>query len=299
MILLLIKDIFNQKRPVISFEIFPPKKEYPISTIYETIEKMKDLNPDFISVTYGSGGGNRDRTVEIASTIKNKYGIECLAHLTCIASSKNEIQEILHKLKNNGINNILALRGDLPKDLDSNRCMSYTYAKDLISQIVKMNSFCIGAAAYPEGHIESESLEEDVKYLKEKVNAGADFLITQLFFDNEMFYNFKDLTIKYGINVPITAGILPVLNKSQIVRIITLSGASLPKKFIRILDKYEYSPKALFEAGIAYATEQIIDLLSWGVDGIHLYTMNKAEVAIKIIDNISEIKNALNQINLA
>ncbi|QCX32432.1 methylenetetrahydrofolate reductase [NAD(P)H] [Caloramator sp. E03] len=296
---MLIKDIFNQKRPVISFEIFPPKKEYPISTIYETIEKLKDLNPDFISVTYGSGGGNRDRTVEIASTIKNNYGIESLAHLTCIASSRNEIQEILHHLKNNGIDNILALRGDLPKDLDSNSCMSYMYAKDLISQIVKMNGFCIGAAAYPEGHIESENLEEDVKYLKEKVDAGADFLITQLFFDNEMFYNFKDLTVKYGINVPITAGILPVLNKSQILRIITLSGASLPKKFIRILDKYEYSPKALFEAGIAYATEQIIDLLSWGVDGIHLYTMNKAEVAIKIIDNISEIKNALNQVNFA
>lgn len=293
MIYLLIKDIFKTKETVISFEIFPPKINYPIETIYETIDNLKDLHPDFMSVTYGSFGGSRDRTVEIASLVKNKYGIECLAHLTCIALTKEDTSKILELLRRNDIENILALRGDIPKDFEKTSKMPFVYAKDLIKSITNSGNFCIGGAAYPEGHIECENIEKDIKYLKKKVDAGLDFLITQLFFDNELFYSFMDRASKVGIDIPVSAGIMPVLNKNQIKRITELSGASLPPKFVRMLDKYEYNPEALKEAGIAYATEQVIDLLAWGIDGIHLYTMNKAEVARRIVSNISEIRGTL------
>ena len=290
---MLIRDIFKNKKPVISFEIFPPRKEYTIDTIFNTIYELKDLNPDFISVTYGSGGGSRDRTVEIASLIKNKYNIECLAHLACISSTDSEATEILDQLERNGINNVLALRGDLPIDFKRTGTMTYKYAKDLVSKIVNKGGFSIGAAANPEGHIESLNLKEDMKYLKQKVDAGVDFLITQLFFDNEAIYRFRESCLRANISVPISAGIMPVLNKNQIKRMVELSGASLPSKFIRIMDKYENNTEALREAGIAYATEQIIDLLSWGIDGIHIYTMNKADVTKRIVNNISEIRMSL------
>jgi methylenetetrahydrofolate reductase (NADPH) len=290
---MLIKDIFKKKKPVISFEIFPPKKEYSIDTIFNTIYELKDLNPDFISVTYGSGGGSRDRTVEIASLIKNKYNIECLAHLACISSTDNETTEILNQLKINGVNNVLALRGDLPIDFQRTDTMTYKYAQHLVSKIVSIGGFSIGAAANPEGHVDSLNLKEDIKYLKQKVDSGVDFLITQLFFDNEALYRFMENCSKIGISVPISAGIMPVLNKNQIKRMVELSGASLPQKFIRIMDKYENNTEALREAGIAYATEQIIDLLSWGIDGIHIYTMNKADVTKRIVNNITEIRMAL------
>lgn len=293
---MLIKDIFSSKKPVISFEVFPPKREFPLDTIYSTIKALKDMDPDFISVTYGAGGSSKDRTVEIASTIKNKYNIQSLAHLTCLNSSKTEIDLILKQLIANNIYNVLALRGDTPID-GMQTPSQYKYAKDLISYIRRRGCFSIGAAAYPEGHIECDSLEKDIEHLKEKVECGADFLITQLFFDNEKFYQYKDKLVKKKINVPIMAGIMPVLNKGQIIRMVSLSGATLPKKFVRILNKYEYSPNALKEAGIAYAAEQIIDLLSWGIDGIHIYTMNKPEVAGRILDNLSEIRFALTEEN--
>lgn len=289
-----IKDIFSQKSPVISFEVFPPKKEFPIEVIYNTIDGLEDLKPDFISVTYGAGGSSKDRTIEIASTIKNKYGIEVLAHLTCFTSTKNETESVLKELKRNNVENVLALRGDPPID-GSIKKSDYKYAKDLVNHITETTELSIGAAAYPEGHIECDNLEKDIENLKEKVNCGVDFLITQLFFDNEKFCEYKDKLIQKNINVPIMAGIMPVLNKNQISRMVSLSGATLPKKFIRILDKYQNNPKALKEAGIAYATEQIIDLLSWGVDGIHLYTMNKPEIAREIIGNISEIRSAITE----
>ncbi len=291
-----IKDIFSSKTPVISFEVFPPKREFPLDTVYSTIEDLKDMNPDFISVTYGAGGSSKDRTVEIASTIKNKYNIQSLAHLTCLTSSKAEIDLMLEQLKANNIYNVLALRGDIPIG-GLQTSPQYKYAKDLISHIRRTGGFSVGAAAYPEGHIECDSLEKDIEHLKEKVECGVDFLITQLFFDNEKFYQYKDQLVKKNINVPIMAGIMPVLNKNQIIRMVSLSGATLPKKFVRILNKYEYSPSALKEAGIVYATEQIIDLLSWGVDGIHIYTMNKPEVAGRILDNLSEIRFALTEEN--
>lgn len=290
---MLIKDLYKQKETVISFEIFPPKVDSPIETIYRTIDELRDLKPDFISVTYGSGGGNRDRTVEIASLVKNKYLTECLAHLTCITSTPEDTSNILQELERNGIRNVLALRGDMPEAFTRTSGMTYSYAKDLVGAIKKQTDFSIGAAAYPEGHISCGSLDQDIDYLKEKVNAGVDFLITQLFFDNELMYQFRDKLAQKGVDIPISAGIMPVLNKNQINRIIKLSGATLPAKFKRMMDKYEDNPEALKEAAIVYATEQIVDLLSAGIDGIHIYTMNKAEVARKIVNNITEIRYAI------
>lgn len=292
---MLIKNIFLKKKPVISFEIFPPKKEYPIDTIYSTIESLKDLNPDFISVTYGAGGSGADRTVELASTIKNKYNIEALAHLTCIASTRNKINDTLAELKKNNVDNVLALRGDLPQDPDFAfpEPLHYKYAKDLVSDVRSRGGFSIGGACYPEGHIDSGDLETDIFHLKEKVDFGVDFLITQLFFDNEIFYRFKEKVDYQGINVPILAGIMPVLNKKQIERIVSLCGASIPRKFTRIMEKYGHNPEALKEAGTAYATEQIIDLLSWGVDGVHIYTMNRPETTRRIVGSISSIRQSL------
>jgi len=290
-----IKELFAAKKPVLSLEIFPPKKDSPIEVIYATIEGLKDLRPDFISVTYGAGGSSTDRTVEIASLLKNKYGIEALAHLTCIASTKEQINTFLEKLQQHGIENILALRGDLPTDPDFKfpDPLNYRYASDLIAHIGECSSICVGGACYPEGHIETLSPEADLQNLQQKVQAGADFLITQLFFDNDLFYQFMDKLRAREIKVPVSAGIMPVLNRKQIERMTALSGASLPPKFKRIMEKYEHNPEALKEAGIAYATEQIIDLLAWGIDGIHLYTMNRPEVARGIIGNISSIRSYL------
>lgn len=290
-----IKDMFSDKRPVISFEVFPPKREYPIDTIYSTIESLKDLNPDFISVTYGAGGSGENRTVELVSTIKNKYNIEPLTHLTCITSTKQKTKYILDELKRNNIDNILALRGDLPKDNNFNPAdpPHYRYGKDLVLDICQRGGFCTGGACYPEGHIDCADPETDLMHLMEKVKCGTDFLITQLFFDNETFYKFKENAARSGINVPILAGIMPVLNKKQIEHIVSLCGSHIPDKFKRILDKYEHKPEALKEAGAAYATEQIIDLLSWGVDGVHIYTMNRPDITAKIMGNIASIRKAL------
>ncbi|MGI6587515.1 MAG: methylenetetrahydrofolate reductase [NAD(P)H] [Peptococcia bacterium] len=291
-----IKDIFaTKKQPVLSFEIFPPKKNSPIETIYTTIEGLKHLNPDFISVTYGAGGSNKDRTVEIASLIKHKYGIESLAHLTCISSTKDEIEGVLTTLKNNKIKNILALRGDLPQDKNFKfpTPLHYHYAKDLITQIKQKNHFSISAACYPEGHITCNSLTQDIEYLKEKVEAGVDLLITQLFFDNNHLYNFMDKIKKAGITVPVTAGIMPLLNKKQIEHCLSLSKSTLPPKFTRVLEKYGDHPEILQEVGIAYATDQIIDLLAWGVDGIHIYSMNRPQTVQRIVENISIFRNLI------
>ena len=292
---MLIKNLYNQNRPVISFEIFPPKKDSPIDTIYQTIESLKDLNPDFISVTYGAGGSSQNDTVKIASIIKNKYEIEALAHLTCVTSTKHEIENILLKLQEEHIENILALRGDFPTDPNFKfpDPLHYHYASDLVAQIKTLDKFCIAGACYPEKHLECKSKELDLQNLKTKVISGTDFLISQLFFDNELFYDFYDSSKKENMNIPISAGIMPVINKNQVNRIASLCGASIPKKLIRIMEKYEHNPAALKEAGIAYATDQIIDLLSWGIDGVHLYTMNKPEIATKIVTNITEIREAL------
>lgn len=287
-----IKELFKNK-PVISLEIFPPKPESPVDTIYKTIDGLYDLKPDYISVTYGAGGSSKSHTLKIADIIKNKYNIEALAHLTCINSTKEDVDNVLKELKSYGVENVLALRGDIPLDgeFDINAKRDFTYAKDLVNYIKENNDFCIAGACYPEVHIECTDSKEDLKHLKEKVDNGADFLITQLFFDNNLFYSFKEKADAIGINIPISAGIMPVINKKQIERITSLCGTSIPLKFRRILDKYEHNPEALKEAGIAYATEQIIDLLSYGIDGIHLYTMNKPEISRKIFNQIESIRS--------
>lgn len=288
-----INNLFKEKKVVFSFEIFPPKQESKVDTIYNTLEELEGLRPDFISVTYGAGGSlSKNMTCEISSIVKDKYGIEPLAHLTCINSTKDQVDKILDDLRKKGIENVLALRGDIP--IDFNGVSDFKYASDLINHIKKRNDFNIVAACYAEGHLDSKSYEEDLINLKKKQDAGATHLISQLFFDNEYFYNFLDKKEKYGINIPIQAGIMPVINTKQIKRIVSLCGAKLPNKFIKIMNKYEYNPEALRDAGIAYANEQIIDLISSGVNGIHLYTMNNPYVAKKISESISSIINTIN-----
>lgn len=289
-----ISQKFSTKDTVFSFEIFPPKPTSPIDTIYNTLEALKDLKPDFISVTFGAGGSISDnRTVELSSLVKNKYGIEALAHLTCVNSRKESINQILQELKENNIENILALRGDIPETGLTDG--DFEYASELIEYLTPNNDFGIAAACYPEGHSESPSLDQDLDALKIKVEAGAEHLVSQLFFDNNFFYEFLDLATQKNINVPIQAGIMPVANKRQIERIVSLCGVAIPTKFLKIMDKYEHDKQALMDAGIAYATEQIIDLISSGVRGIHLYTMNNPYIARKITENISTVLDFTNK----
>lgn len=288
-----IKDMFDKKKTVISLEIFPPKLESPVETVFSTLDALSDLNPDFISVTYGAGGKAKDRTVEIASKIKNEYGIESLAHLTCISATKDIIQQSFKEMRSNNIENILAMRGDIPQDPDFEflNPRQYQYASDLIKEAKDEGIFSIGGACYPEGHVECENKVKDIKYLKAKVDKGVDFLISQLFFDNELFYRFMEEIDIAGIEVPVSAGIMPVLNKNQILKMTKLSGCTIPPKLKRILDRYENNPAALKEAGEAYAIEQIIDLMAWGARGIHIYTMNKPDTTRRIIGNIENIRS--------
>lgn len=288
-----INELFNSKELVFSFEIFPPKVTSPISTVYNTLEELKDLKPDFISVTYGAGGSLTDnRTTELSSLVKEKYGVESVAHLTCISSTKEEIDIILDDLKMKGIENILALRGDIPVGQDPKG--EFNYAYELISHIKNRGDFNILGACYPEGHIKGRDFKEDMLHLKLKEEMGATQFISQLFFDNSYFYNMLEQKEKLGIKSPIQAGIMPVVNKNQIERIASLCGAHIPEKFNKIMNRYEHDKEALREAGIAYAVEQIVDLVSSGVDGIHLYTMNNPYVARRIHENINTIINSIN-----
>lgn len=289
-----IQELFKDKKVVFSFEIFPPKPTSSIDTVYSTIEALSGLRPDFISVTYGAGGSTNDnRTCELSSLIKNKYGIEALAHLTCISSGKDVIDGILGKLEESGVENVLALRGDIPKD-DLTRG-DFNNAYELIEYIKSKSDFGISAACYPEGHVESRNLEQDIEALKRKVEAGAVHSISQLFFDNNYFYNFLNRVEQKGIDIPIQAGIMPITNTKQIKRVVSLCGATLPSKFIKIMDKYEDDLDALRDAGIAYALDQIIDLISTGVRGIHLYTMNNPYVAKKITEGVSSVLSYINK----
>lgn len=277
-------DLFKEKT-VLSFEIFPPKPTSDEKIIYETLDGLSDLQPDFISVTYGAGGGkNVNKTIKIASDIKNEYGIESVAHLPCISLSEQQVIEVLDSLQTNGIENILALRGDISPDTKLNG--KFFHASDLISFIHERYDFNIIAACYPEGHSESNNIIEDMNYLKYKVDCGVSQLITQLFLDNDSFYRFRERAAIKGIHVPVEAGIMPVTNKSQIERMVKLCGIKLPKKFMKIIERYEHNPIALRDAGIAYAIDQIVDLISHDIDGIHLYTMNNPYVAKKIYEAV-------------
>ncbi|MBR3839334.1 MAG: methylenetetrahydrofolate reductase [Clostridia bacterium] len=285
-----IKDLFIKDKPLFSLEIFPPKKTSPIETIYSTLDELVKVRPAFISVTYGAGGNGTDnRTAEIASIVKNKYGVESVAHLSCLYNSCSDVDETLRRLRDCGVDNILALRGDVVPDVPI--LNDFRYASDLVRYIAKsdIGDFDLCGACYPEGHVEAENLEKDVENLKIKVDAGATHLISQLFFDNDYYYDFLDMAAKKGVNVPIEAGIMPVINKKQIERMVTLCGASLPPKFAKMMQKYGDNPEAIVESGIAYAVDQIVDLLSYNVDGIHLYAMNNPYVVNKIYSAIEKL----------
>ena len=278
----------NKTKTVFSFEVFPPKKTSPIESVYGKLEEIAALKPDFISVTYGAGGSdNRNRTCEIASRIKNDLGIESVAHLTCVNSTKAEIDAILEDFRANNIENILALRGDYVEGVEPKR--DFLYASELCAYIREKGGFDLAGACYPEGHVEAEDEVADILNLRKKVDAGATHLISQLFFDNTAFYRFRERARIAGVNVPVEAGIMPVTNKSQIERMVSLCGASLPVKFSKIMQRYESKPEALRDAGIAYAVEQIVELISNGVDGIHLYTMNNPYIARRITEAVSSL----------
>ena len=267
-------------KPSISFEIFPPKGNTSIESIYATIDALAPLRPDAISVTYGAGGKSQENTVEIASVLKNKYNITPVAHLTCVGATKASIDALLERFQQEGIEQILALRGDLPEE---DALGDFKYASDLITYIKDKGTFEIIGACYPEKHLEAYSLEEDIAHLKYKVDVGATSLVSQLFFDNKLFYTWCDKVRAAGIDVPIIAGIMPITSAKQLERMVTLCGATIPGEIQSLIKAYGHNAAALKEAGIAYATMQIIDLLANGVDGIHLYTMNQADIAKKIM----------------
>lgn len=284
-----ISDTLKNDNLSTSFEVFPPKNDAAYEPVEKAVDELALFNPDFISVTYGAGGGTSLNTPKIASHIQNDLNIPSLAHLTCASSTKQQVSDIIYDLKSKGIENILALRGDLPDNYDCNDSNYYRYASELVAKIKEIGGFSVGAACYPEGHVESTDSAEDLVHLKEKVDCGADFLITQMFFDNTALYSFLYRSLKVGIDVPVIAGIMPVINCNQIKRSCALSGTTLPSRFRTMIDKFSSDPQALKQAGIAYATEQIIDLISNGVKGIHIYSMNRPEVAGTIMKNLSSI----------
>ena len=282
-----ISEILSSRNVTVSCELFPPKAGTSLEGARETVRKIAALNPSFMSVTYGAGGGTHAHTIDIADEIQNKNGVTALAHLTCVTSDRDSIAETLRQLSSLGISNILALRGDLPEG--SYSAGSFSHAFELMSEIRSFGGFCIGGACYPEGHPEASSLEKDIDYLKLKVDNGCDFFTTQMFFDNNILYNFMFRMLKKGVDVPVIAGIMPVTNARQITRICSISGTLLPPRFKAIVDKFSHSPAAMCQAGIAYATEQIIDLIANGVNNIHIDTMNKPDIAAGIMNNLSEI----------
>lgn len=284
-----IRDILKDEKSHISFEVFPPKTDAGYESVLAATERIAALKPSFISVTYGAGGGTSKNTVNIASHIQNDLGVTSLAHLTCASSTKDEVHQVIDQLKEKGIENVLGLRGDIPEDAQFPFPNQYKYAYELIQDIKSRGDFCIGAACYPEGHVETAHKKDDIMNLKNKVECGVDFLTTQMFFDNNILYNFLYRIREKGITVPVLPGIMPVTNSKQMKRICDLSGTALPERFRAVVDCFGDNPKAMQQAGIAYATDQIIDLIANGIHHIHIYSMNKPEVAEAIMNNLSEI----------
>ena len=290
-----IKNILETKKVLFSFEIFPPKKQANFENVINCAKELSNLNPDFMSITYGAGGTTKVNTVEIAQqTIE--IGIPALAHLTCVGNTKDSIRETIAQMKNAGIENVLALRGDYPADFDGERITSdgLDHASDLVP-LLKEAGMCVGGACYPEVHPESKNRIEDIENLKFKVDAGVDFLTTQMFFDNNMLYSYLYRLQSMGIHLPVSAGIMPITNSRQVERMVKLSSAYIPQKLLAICDRFENNPEAMRQAGIAYATDQIIDLISNGIRGIHIYSMNKPDVTKEIVSNVNEIIKAVNE----
>lgn len=285
-------ELFRGEALRLSFEVFPPKTDAAFDSVKTATEEIARLRPSFMSVTYGAGGGTSRYTLEIAKNIKEQYGVPTLAHLTCVSSTRETVREKIREMRQAGIENVMALRGDLtPELMGSDRSgWAYRHAIDLIHDIRESGAdFCIGAACYPEVHPESETQKDDIRYLKEKVDAGCAFLTTQMFFDNNLLYNFLYKIREAGITVPVIPGIMPITNAKQVERAITLSGSFMPQRFKSLVDKFGHSPLAMRDAGIAYATDQIIDLFANGIQNVHVYSMNKPEVAEKIQSNLSAI----------
>ena len=283
-----ILDVITGEKPSLSFEVFPPKTSDTFESVKHATEAIAALHPSYMSVTYGAGGGTSDYTVSIAENIQKRFDVPVLAHLSCVSSTRGEIYRQLEKLRAAGLTNILALRGDLPKDMDREH-LEYRYAAELIHDIREAGDFCIGGACYPETHPESRNSREDIRYLKEKVDAGCEFLTTQMFFDNNILYNFLYRIREAGITVPVVAGIMPVTNAKQIKRICSISATALPQRFVRIVDHFGGQKDAMLQAGIAFATEQVIDLLANGIHAVHIYSMNRPDVAEAIQRNLSAI----------
>lgn len=281
-------EILNDGRIHLSCELFPPKQGAELQNSLEIVNRIAAVKPSYMSVTYGAGGSTVGYSAALAKEVQDN-GLPALAHLTCVKADEVKITEVLQQLQGHGVNNILALRGDIPADMQGDHQGSFAHASDLMRFIKEQGDFCVGGAAYPEGHPESGSLEKDIENTKYKVEAGVDFLVTQMFFDNTILYNYMFRLLRAGINVPVVPGIMPVTNAKQIIRICQLSGTKLPPQFRAMVEKFADKPEALKQAGIAYATGQIIDLISNGFDNVHIYTMNKPEIFKGIMDNLSEI----------
>ncbi|MCQ2504889.1 MAG: methylenetetrahydrofolate reductase [NAD(P)H] [Saccharofermentans sp.] len=286
-----IVDILNDGKMSLSFEVFPPKKEATFDSVKNAIDEITALNPSFMSVTYGAGGGTSQYTLDVAKSMQDKYKVPMLAHLTCVSSDRDTVHQRIQDMKDNGIENVMALRGDLTPELEaSDRSKwDYKHAIDLIEEIKQEDYFCIGAACYPEVHPESPNQKIDIQHIKEKVDAGADFLTTQMVFDNNLFFNFLYKIREAGITVPVLPGIMPITNAVQVERAIKLSGAFMPQRFKAMVDKFGSNPAAMKQVGIAYATEQIMDLYANGITNVHVYSMNKPDIALGIQKNLSNI----------
>ncbi len=283
-----VTDIILSDRVTVSCELFPPKIGKPLADIKRIVREIAQLHPSFVSVTCSAGGSTGDRTVEVAKEVQLVNGVPALAHMTCVSSNREDVRRTLKALEAGGVKNILALRGDLPADA-SQRKSDFLHASDLIEEIKRLGDFCVGGACYPEGHPESPNKLSDLDGLKRKVDSGCEFLTTQMFFDNNILYNFLFRLLKHGIEIPVIAGIMPITNAKQVQSTLKLSGTLLPPRFRAIVDRFGENPAAMKQAGIAYATEQIIDLIANSVSHIHIYTMNKPDIAGQIMQNLSEI----------
>lgn len=284
-----LNQILGKDKITLSFEVFPPKTDANYDSVEKAAFSVAQLDPSYMSVTYGAGGSTRSNTVKIAGGIQSRYGVTAIAHLTCVGAAIPDIRNALDEMKAAGIENVLALRGDKPKDFEGNPFKDFHYASELVSAIKAYGDFCVGGACYPEGHPDSVNKKEDIMNLKKKVDAGCEFLTTQMFFDNNIFYNFLYKARDAGIKVPVIPGIMPITRANQVENAVKLSGCNVPERFKSIVDRFGDNPAAMQQAGIAYATDQIIDLIANGINNIHVYSMNKAEIAAGIQKNLSEI----------